>query len=375
MLAEPVESAWADVDPIPMNSSVEAALRWLLDSGIQQPNGGVARYYRADSRAYRDVSTELTGYFLGAVIRPGRGSALPEQALRAGRFLIEQGFDRQSELFPFEIPGPGDSKPRLAYFFDCGIIIRGLVKLWESTNESAFLDAAERCGLALAGRMRRVDGAFFPLLNLDTGEPFEGADQWSLRSGVYHLKVGLAFRELSVITGLAEFDSCLGDLKRWCLACHEAFLPGHDDPERVMDRMHAYGYFLEGLLPFAGLEADSSRALQFGILKLENLVAEIGPGFLRSDVVAQLLRLRLFAEKLGVMELDYRQAEEEAAVVRGFQQEPADPAIQGGFAFARRGGETVPHINPASTIFALQALDMWDQTKDGCLTTTWRELV
>lgn len=375
MLVESMEGAWTDVGEIPMNSSVEAALGWLLNSGIQQPNGGVARYYRADTHAYRDVSTELTGYFLSAVIRPGRDNALPEQALGAGRFLIGQGFDAQSELFPFELSTPADSGPRLAYFFDCGIIIRGLVRLWERTNESAFLDAAERCGLALVSRMRRVDGAFFPLFNLDTGEPFEGADRWSLRSGVYHLKVGLAFRELSVITGLGEFDACLGDLKRWCLERHEAFLPGHDNSDGVMDRMHAYCYFLEGLLPYAGLEAASSRALQFGILKLENLVRELGPGFLRSDVVAQLLRLRLFAEKFGVMELDRRQAEEEAAIVRGFQQEAADPAIQGGFAFARRAGQTVPHVNPASTIFALQALDMWDQTKDGCLTTTWRELV
>lgn len=375
MLVEALQRAGAEAAKIQMNSSAEAAILWLLNSGIQRPNGGVARYYRADTGAYRDVSTELTGYFLSAVVGPGPEGSLPDQALQAGRFLIEEGFDNQSELFPFELSAPSGGGPRLAYFFDCGIIIRGLVRLWERTNEPAFLDAAERCGLALTSRMRRVDGAFFPLFNLDSGEPFEGEARWSLRSGVYHLKAALALRELHVITGLGEFDACLGDLKRWCLERHEAFLPGHESPDGVMDRMHAYCYFLEGLLPSAGLEAESNRALQFGILKVENLVREIGPAFLRSDVVAQLLRLRLFADKLGVMELDYRQAEEEAGIVRGFQQTQPGRAIQGGFAFARRGGDAVPHINPASTIFCLQALDMWDQTRDGCLTTTWRELV
>lgn len=375
MLVEPLQGAGAAAGKIQMNSSAEAAIQWLLSSGIQQPSGGVARYYRADTRSYRDVSTELTGYFLSAVVRQGPESALPHQALHAGRFLIGEGFDRHSELFPFELSASPGGGPRLAYFFDCGIIIRGLARLWERTNEPDFLDAAERCGLALTSRMKRVDGSFFPLFNLNTGEPFEGADRWSLRSGVYQLKVALALRELHVITGLGEFDACLGDLKRWCLERHEAFLPGHESPDGVMDRMHAYCYFLEGLLPSAGLESESNRALRFGILKLENLVREIGPGFLRSDVVAQLLRLRLFADKLGVMELDYRQAEDEAAVVRAFQQAQADPATQGGFAFARRCGGLVPHINPASTIFCLQALDMWDQTMDGCLTTTWRELI
>lgn len=377
MLLEPIGSVWANVEEIQMNSSAEAAVDWLIRSGIQRPSGGVSRYYRADTGAYRDVSTELTGYFLSAVAgnRPAAEAPVHEQALSAARFLTSQAFDPRSDLFPFEVSGPDHSQSRLAYFFDCGIIIRGLVKVWEWTDDPAYLDAAERCGLALVGRMRRVDGAFFPLFNLETGEPFEGTDKWSLRSGVYHLKVGLAFRELSVITGLAEFDACLGDLKRWCLDRHEVFLPGHDDPERVMDRMHAYCYFLEGLLPYAGFESDSSRALQFGILKLENLVRELEAGFLRSDVVAQLLRLRLFAEKLGVMELDFRQAEQEACLVREFQQVSPDPAIRGGFAFARRDGQTVPHINPASTIFALQALDMWDQITDGCLTTTWRELI
>ena len=35
---------------------------WLLHSGIQEPSGGVARYYLADARENRAVSTEITGY-------------------------------------------------------------------------------------------------------------------------------------------------------------------------------------------------------------------------------------------------------------------------------------------------------------------------
>ena len=39
---------------------------WLLQSGIQEAGGGVARYYLADKRENRAVSTEITGYAVSA---------------------------------------------------------------------------------------------------------------------------------------------------------------------------------------------------------------------------------------------------------------------------------------------------------------------
>jgi hypothetical protein len=43
MLVEPIESVWTEVNESKMNPSAEAAIGWLLNSGIQQSNGGVAR--------------------------------------------------------------------------------------------------------------------------------------------------------------------------------------------------------------------------------------------------------------------------------------------------------------------------------------------
>jgi hypothetical protein len=39
--------------------------------------------------------------------------------------------------------------------------------------------------------------------------------------------------------------------------------------------------------------------------------------------------------------------------------------IGGGFSFGRRGDQVLPHINPVSTGFGLQALMMWRQYLDG----------
>src|ERR1700719_4375150 len=41
---------------------------WFLRSGIQETNGGVARYYRADLQRNLPVSTEITGYAISALI-------------------------------------------------------------------------------------------------------------------------------------------------------------------------------------------------------------------------------------------------------------------------------------------------------------------
>jgi len=80
----------------------------------------------------------------------------------------------------------------------------------------------------------------------------------------------------------------------------------------------------------------------------------------RSDVYAQLLRIRLFADWNGAAPLDRQAAEKEAETLAGFQAASADPRIDGGFYFGRRGAEWLPYINPVSTAFAMQALALWE---------------
>jgi hypothetical protein len=49
-----------------MNACIYSGLRWLITSGIQDESGGVARYYLADDRRYRNTSTVNTGYYISA---------------------------------------------------------------------------------------------------------------------------------------------------------------------------------------------------------------------------------------------------------------------------------------------------------------------
>jgi len=96
------------------------------------------------------------------------------------------------------------------------------------------------------------------------------------------------------------------------------------------------------------------------------LLREIQPVFERSDVDAQLLRVRLIAHHLGIVTLDENAAQEEAARTASFQAVDAvDVRLRGGFWFGRKGEQTLPFSNPVSTAFCLQALALWDDHQTG----------
>src|SRR5262249_23465281 len=154
----------------------------------------------------------------------------------------------------------------------------------------------------------------------------------------------------------------------YSLATHESFLYAESDREKQMDRLHAYCYFLEGLLPVANRPAVGG-ALAGGIDRAARLFREIAPDFERADVPAQLLRVRLIANYQGGVPLEEEAADEEARRARAYQ------AANGGVFFGKKGRAMLPHMNPVSTAFCLQALDLWEQHGSGRWTFELRQLI
>ena len=102
--------------------------RLVVKFGDSGSSGGVARYFRTDAGENARVSTEITGYTLSTLLflyeRTG-DSAYLDRALCAARFLTGTAWDAHLQTFPFEYSANGDQSPECAYFFDCGIIVRG----------------------------------------------------------------------------------------------------------------------------------------------------------------------------------------------------------------------------------------------------------
>lgn len=327
---------------------------WLLKSGIQSANGGVARYYRSDLGRNEPISTEITGYVASGLVylyeKTGIG-AFAERAIHTANFLADCAWDQELQTFPFEYPG----RPP-AFFFDCGIIVRGLLAVWRMSDDKKYLHAAIAGG---RGMLRDFDSGtdFHPILELPSKQPAPRDARWSRSSGCYQLKSAMAWRELADVTGDSIFSRAYDRFVAFAIEEQSRFLPGSPEENRVMDRLHAYSYFLEALVSY-GLDVKA------GVARASSYLYEIRPRFARSDVYAQLLRVKM----LGGVALET--APEEIRELEKFQainHQPSDSAIEGGFYFGVKAGQFLPYVNPVSTVFAMQALEMWREYRAGTL--------
>jgi hypothetical protein len=268
--------------------------------------------------------------------------------------------------------GPGGPKPPLSVWLLTVLhvaMIAGLLAAWRATGEEEFRARAHEAALSLAFDFIG-DGAFHPVITLPDKQPLPSEPRWSRQPGCYQLKAALAWRELGDPHAARLFESALGG----ALATHESFLSGESDLEKMMDRLHAYCYFLEGLLAVADRD-DVRRALATGMDGTAALLREAAPVFERSDVCAQLLRIRLIAHHLGAAPLDEPAACEEADRAASYQAASSDPRVHGGFWFGQKGGRKLPFVNPASTAFCMQALTLWQEHRAGKWSFELHELI
>ena len=366
----------SDIFVRPASDSLTAAGGWFLSSGIQDATGGVARYYNCELRRKAPISSEITGYAVSALLffylRSSQAEYL-ESALRAARFLTRTAWDAQVNAFPFEHPLNGQRTRPLAYFFDTGIVIRGLLAAWRVSREAEFRETALAAGSAMLADFP-ADKGIHPILTLPHKCPLPSASNWSSAPGCYQLKSALAWYELYEITGEVDFLRAYETTLQDALATEHDFLPGETDANKVMDRLHAYAYFLEGLLPVLDRE-DCSRALRNGIDRIAGYVGEIAPMFVRSDVYAQLLRLRLYGSVLGAIPLDQEAAAYEARQAAAFQRQSEDFRVSNGFFFGRKDGKLMPFVNPVSTALCAQALALWDDHRNNTLQVRYDNLI
>lgn len=353
----------------PLSSAAEhgrtlrAAGDWFLHSGITEPNGGVARYHYADRHENAPVSTEITGYAVSALVYLFQQTGDERYLLGAQRsasFLCET-WDSAAGAMPFEVPAPGAT--RYSYLFDNGIMIRGLLALERATGAAPWRELAHEIGRSVLERFPFA-GGLYPILELPDFRPLPLEQRWSRSSTCYQLKSILALRELAEQGGPGEFTALFERELARSLREQETFLPGDPDERRVMDRLHAYLYYLEALL-FVADRPEVRRTLAGGIRRVEGYLRVIGPCFRRSDVCAQLLRVRLWADAAGAVPLDEPAAAAEAAWVASYQADGALPMEQGGYWFGSSDEGLLPFMNPVSTAFCLQAADLWAKRQAG----------
>ena len=350
-----------------MNSSIYSGLRWLLDSGIQSEGGGVYRGFRAPAEEFGPVSTEATAWYVLTLLRVGEPDGVQrERAELAGRYLMEKARDMTTDLFS-EGCESGQAGKRVAEFLSLGLALRALLALARATGDNSYLTCAQSCARAMQNRMSRVDGSFFAQYDIALQTPVMGVE-----GGIDQLKVAACFLDLAE-DGYHEFEYTAQLLTRWALSRCELWDPSLAEPQDRAAAMNSYGLFLEGLLPTAALDMRTGQALQTGLIRLETAVQEAN-GSSTPEGLARLLRLRLYTDALGMMELDYGRAKAEAEELAGRQMRSFDPKLDGAFTVKPR--EDGPReLRPEATAVAVQALEMWDAVEDGGFRESWRALI
>ena len=187
---------------------------WFLHSGIQDIDGGVARYYLVDGRRNLPASTEITGYaastfvYLHSVTKDIR---YLDRALAAARFLT-LAWEPASQTMPFEIEPAG-----FTYFFDCGIVVRGLLSVWRATGKQEFLDLGVCIGESMSRDFAGPMGDFHPILALPARTPVPRDPQrWSRTATCYQLKSAMAWWELFEATHESRFIEPIVEAPRTC---------------------------------------------------------------------------------------------------------------------------------------------------------------
>lgn len=349
-----------------LTRETKRALAWFHHSGIQEPNGGVARYHRLAEGRNLPLSTEITGYAVSALVWGGAHS----DAFRAADWLVNVAWQPQLQAMPFEVAEPIPP----TYFFDCGIIVRGLLAAWRASGQLRYLHVAREIGLAMGHDFWSANGELHPILDLPSKQPWPYEARWSREPGCLQLKSALAWADLATLFPGEAFAAWFEGALRYSLDSHTKFLPGNPDELKVMDRLHAYCYFLEALLARCQ-RAEAAAALGDGIGRVAFYLRHIGPKFERSDVCAQLLRVRLLAAHLGAIPLDEAAAREEASRCASHQRFGGPPMIDGGYGFGTLDGQPLPFMNPVSTAFCMQAMQWWDDWNSGAFTGTLAELI
>jgi len=337
--------------------SITAAGRWLLHSGIQEPCGGFARWYDAETKKNKPVSTEISGYGASGLIYLFKITGDQEYldaANRAAQFLAGT-WDRQARAFPFEWPSPSAESAPLAYFFDSGIIVRGLLAVWRETGDDSLIELARAASQAMVRDFRSESGDYHPILTLPEKSPLARSSKWSRGPGCYQLKSAIAWWEVAEISGDAGLRDAYLEMAEQAMSCHACFLRQANGRYDTMDRLHAYLYFLEGLTPVMD-RAECRPVCAEGLASVERLLAETEQTFVRSDVLAQLLRARRLLDN-DVRGDDRPRCRE----LQAFQD------ASGGFWFGRRDGRMSPQLNPVSTLFAVQALQLETENTPPCL--------
>ena len=366
-----------------IGEAVGLAKEWLLQSGIQNigedktTTGGFHSWYDGQG-GYPYVYSEITGYATTTLLHLNNlevGKILVDRAELAAGWLMNQATHPcggvRTRYFYKNPPEGYDWKNGIIYAFDTGMVLFGIANLCSETGKREYLDYAKSLADFLLG-MQKDDGSFYAYYDPRTKEKVDIPDKWSTQSGAYHAKLALGLLKLSEIAEDNRYRESARKVCEYALGFQQPdgrFITFRKEGDT---HMHPHCYTGEGLL-FASERLNEPRFEQAVKKAAEWSIGEQLPSggtpsmyyrdsgagqWERTDELAQVLRL-------GLLTLDDSYQDKLSKLadrLLSFQDQSAEPAKCGGFKYGfGEEGRKFDHTNSWCTMFALQALQMYDQ--------------
>lgn len=157
-------------EPLGWRAHVDAALDWLCAAQDATGGGGVARGFACSTRSgyavgWQPAYPETTGYIIPTVLELAARLDRPdlrERALRMADWILSLQLENGG--FP---GGTVDRRPS-PVVFNTGMVLLGLIRVWQETERPAYADAIARAAEFLRAAQSE-DGAWRRFSNADGG--------------------------------------------------------------------------------------------------------------------------------------------------------------------------------------------------------------
>lgn len=359
---------------INLSKTAELA-KWIIDSGIQnitsddKKNGSFNSWYDIDKGSHPFMYSEITGYGITTLLylyHVTGNKIFLERAKLAGDWLLNQALhDCGGIITRIYHDGRIDNA---IHAFDNGMVLYGLANLARVSDISRYADGAETIANFLLS-IQRNDGLMNAMFDVTISEAANNNEKWSTQPGGYHAKIALGFIELSNFLGKPKYKNSAGKLCDACLQFQEAsgrFIFGEKT------HLHPHSYACEGLI-YASRFLDKKQytdSIEMAVkwafeqqLKDGGLPTLYSPNAKdenqRSDILAQFVRLGIIMLHDGRI-LDYKERIR-ALYSKLLEFKNHTGKHSGGFYYGYENGRKLNHINSWCSMFALQAIDFYNE--------------
>ncbi len=367
-------SAQPRSNPEALKALIKASA-WLTGSGIQEAEtehaGGFYAWFSSMDRTYSYLYSEITGYAITTLLFLDR--VLPYMsrdvfADYAASWLVDQAWVPDQGGFIAKFFPAQNRVLRQIFTFDTGMILNGLVNLYQETGNSYFLSVASGAVDFITDKMRSGNGMPYPIYDLDSNEFICDKKHWSTDIQPYLGKCAIGLLNYADTVMSDRVRDYASQMLEWVHSWAQEKPEGAASRDEKAFHLHPTCYAIEALL-IGGVNLEREHLIQ-SAFKTWRFVAEnqlpnggfpmlVGDGenFERSDICAQFIRTGYILEKLGMLPDTYGDALDRAvARLVSLSSEEPDPRSYG--AIMHSGRERPERYDPNCwcTMFGIQAL-------------------